>query len=298
MENEIKVNRENPSQMAEGIAMQRFGESNRPEDERICYDPYAIHFIRPEIIEFGMNHPEEAKAKIVEVEKQFPGLSSSIMARVRYFDDFIKKSVNEGLEQLVILGAGYDTRAYRLDDLKKGVHIFEVDHPNTQSFKIEKINEIFGSIPENVTYVPIDFEVQELGLKLIEYDYDPLKTTLFVMEGLVMYIPHKSVAKTLSFISKNSAKGSSIIFDYYPQSVVDGTCKLEIGNNIRNHLIKLGEPLQFGINEEEIEDFLIDFGFSDINNVTSEDYQKLYFHGKNQNREVCSLLYFASAVVN
>jgi methyltransferase (TIGR00027 family) len=185
-----------------------------------------------------------------------------------------------------------------LDDIKNDIKVFEVDHPNTQSFKIEKIKEIFGSAPENVTYVSIDFDFQKLGPRLLEEGYDSSKKTLFIMEGLVMYIPPKAVAETLSFIAKNSHNGSAIIFDYYPESVVDGTCKLEIGNNIRNHLINSGEPLQFGINEEEIEDFLKEFGFSDIKNVTNEDYKKLYFHGKNQNRDVCSLLYFAHAVVD
>ncbi len=88
-----------------------------------------------------------------------------------------------------------------------------------------------------------------------------------------------------------------VLFDYYPESVVDGNCKLEVGQNIRNHLIELEEPLQFGINEEEIEDFLKEFGFSDIQNITSEDYKKAYFHGVNENREVCSLLYFVHATV-
>jgi O-methyltransferase involved in polyketide biosynthesis len=117
------------------------------------------------------------------------------------------------------------------------------------------------------------------------------------MEGLIMYIPPKAVAKTLLFIVENSGKGSQVIFDYYPESVVDGTCKLEIGTNIRNHLIQLEEPLQFGIKEEKINDFLTEFGFSEIQNVTSEDYKKAYFHGKNENRDVCELLYFAHAVV-
>lgn len=291
---ENKVNRENPSKMAEGIAMQRFGESNKPEDERICYDPYAIHFIRPEIIEFGMKHPEEAKAKIEQTENLFPGLSSSIVARVRYFDDFVEKSIEEGLEQLIILGAGYDTRAYRIEGLKD-IKVFEVDHPNTQSFKIEKIKEIFGYTLDNVVYVPVDFETETLSQKLFDNGYSSLKKTLFIMEGLVMYIPPKSVAETLSFIVENSGKGSAVLFDYYPESVVDGTCKLEIGANIRNHLIQLGEPLQFGIKEDEIEDFLKQFGFSNIKNVTSEDYKKAYFHGKNENRDVCDLLYFANA---
>lgn len=296
-ENKLKANLKGPSKMAEGIAMHRFGESSKPEDERICYDPYAIHFISPDIIEFGMKHPEEAKAKVEQMEKLFPGLSSSIIARVRYFDDFLEKFIEEELEQLVILGAGYDTRAYRIEELKGKIKVFEVDHPNTQSFKVQKLEEIFGSIPEHVVYVPVDFEIESFGQKLSDKGYDPSKKTLFVMEGLVMYIPPKAIAETLSFIVENSGKGSAVIFDYYPESVVDGTCKLEIGDNIRNFLIKQGEPLQFGIKEEKIEDFLAEFGFSNIKNVTSEDYKKAYFHGINENRDVCSLLYFVHAVV-
>lgn len=293
---ENKVNRENPSKMAEGIAMQRFGESKKPEDERICYDPYAVHFISSKIIEFGMKYPEEAKAAIENTERLFPGLSNSIMARVRYFDDFVKRSIEEGLEQLVILGAGYDTRAYRIKELEN-VKVFEIDHPNTQSFKIEKLKEIFGSTPGHVVYVPVDFETEKLGRKLLNNGYDKSKKTLFVMEGLVMYIPPKAVAEILIFIVENSGKGNAVIFDYYPESVVDGTCKLEIGTDIRNHLIQIGEPLQFGIKEAEIEDFLMQFGFSKIQNITSEDYKELFFHGKNENRKVCELLYFAHAVV-
>lgn len=293
---ENNVNRENPSKMAEGMAMQRFGESVKLEDERICYDPYAVHFISPEIIKFGREHPKEAKVKVEQMEKLFPGLSSSIMARVRYFDDFTKKSIEEGIEQVVIMGAGYDTRAYRIEELKD-IKVFEVDHPGTQSFKIQKIGEIFGSLPDHVVYVPVDFEKDTLGQKLLDNGYDSSKKTLFIMEGLIMYIPPKAVAKTLLFIVENSGKGSHVIFDYYPESVVDGTCKLEIGTNIRNHVAEQGEPLQFGIKEEKIEDFLTEFGFSRVQNVTSEDYKDLYFHGKNENRDVCELLYFAHALV-
>jgi methyltransferase (TIGR00027 family) len=295
--NQAKPNRKKQSKMAEGIAMQRFGESNKPEDERICYDPYAKHFIRPEVIEFGKTHPKKAKKLIEDTESLFPGLSSSIMARVRYFDDFVKKSIEDGLEQLVILGAGYDTRAYRIEKLKNNIKVFELDHSNTQIFKIEKIREIFGSTLDNVVYVPVDFETEKFGEKLLAKGYESSKKTLFILEGLVMYIHPKAVAEIFQYIAENSGKGSEVIFDYYPQSVVDGTCKLEVGQNIRNHLIELEEPLQFGIKEDEIEDFLMEFGFSNIKNVTSADYKKAYFHGKNKNRDVCTLLYFAHALV-
>ena len=294
---ENKVNRENPSKMAEGIAMQRFGESAKPEGERICYDPYAIHFISQEIIEFGMKHPEEAKALIENTEKLFPGLSSSIMARVRYFDDFVERLANEALEQLVILGAGYDTRAYRIEGLKENVKVFEVDHPNTQSFKIQKVKEIFGSISNHVVYVPIDFDTQKLDQRLLECGYGPSKKNLFIMEGLFMYIPPDAVDEILSFIVNNSAKGSTVIFDYVPQSVVDGTSDLGVGKNLHNHAKEYKEPLQFGIEEGTLETFLKERGFSSIENVTSEDYRKAYFDGKNRSKEVCSLFLFAHAVV-
>ena len=293
----MKPNREGPSKMAEGIAMQRFAESSKDEDERICYDPYAIHFINPEIVEFGIKHPEEAKAKIEAMENQLPGLSSSIIARVRYFDDIVKESIGDGLQQLVILGAGYDTRSYRIEGLDEKVKVFEVDHPNTQNFKKEKIIEIFRSLPDHVTYVPIDFETQKLGQMLFENGYNESLKTLFIMEGLIMYIPPEAVDETLNFIVNKSGKDSQIIFDYYPESVVDGTTALAVGQNIRNFLIQMGEPLQFGIKEGTIGKFLSSYGFSKINDVTSKDYKKAYFNGKNKNRDVCDILYFAQAVV-
>jgi len=296
-ETHVKPNREAPSKMAEGIAMQRFRESSKSEDDRICYDPYAIHFINPEIVEFGIKHPEEAEARVEAMENQLPGLSSSIIARVRYFDDIVTESIGEGLEQLVILGAGYDTRAYRIEGLDENVKVFEVDHPNTQNFKKEKIIEIFRSLPDHVTYVPIDFETQKLGPVLFENGYNKSVKTLFIMEGLIMYIPPEAVNETLNFIANSSGKGSQIIFDYYPESVVDGTTARAVGQNIRKFLIQLGEPLQFGIKEGTSEKFLSSYGFSKIQTVTSANYKKAYFEGKNKNREVCDLLYFAHAVV-
>lgn len=93
------------------------------------------------------------------------------------------------MEQLVILGTGYDTRAYRIKGLKEKVKVFEVDHPGTQIIKKEKIREILGSLPEHVRYVSVDFEKERLGQRLIESRYDPSSKTLFVLEGLIYYIP-------------------------------------------------------------------------------------------------------------
>ena len=289
-----KATGKGPSKMAESIALQRMAESALPGGERICYDPYAVHFVDPDVLRFAKKDPEKARAMKEHYERLFPGLGNSIRARVRYFDDFVKASVDNGLEQLVILGAGYDTRAYRIDGLEE-IKVFEVDHPATQSLKIEKIEKIFGRLPEHVVYVPVDFESEDLGQKLLEKGYCISQKTLFVMEGLIMYIPPVAVDETLSFVANNSERGSRIIFDYYPQSVVDGTSNLEVAKNIRDSLIQLGEPLQFGI--VEVESFLGDRGFSQVHNIKSEDYKGEYFHGANKDRAVCSLLYFVHAII-
>ena len=143
--NKAFVERTGPGcKTAEGIAIHRFTESQRPEGERICYDPYAVYFLSPETLEFRAHNPDKVKAAQEQYERFFPGLGNSIRAKVRYFDDFIKKSIDEGLEQLIILEAGYDSRAYRIEGLKN-IRVFEVDHPSTQNLKIKKIKKIFGS---------------------------------------------------------------------------------------------------------------------------------------------------------
>ena len=295
---EIKKGR--PSSTAEEVAIHRAVESMRPENERICHDPYAIRFLSPEtsrFLEMIANGSSMAKAKMEEMNRLFPGTQNSIVARVRYIDDIVEESIDDGIEQLVILGAGYDTRAHRIKRLEK-IKVFEVDHPSTQAVKIEKVKEIFGSLPAHVRYVPVDIGSEDLCQRFTENGYDRSQRTLFTMEGLLYYFPPKLVDELLSFIAVSSGRGSTIVFDYFPKSMVDGTCKSEVGKRIRERVERYGEPLKFGIREGAVVDFLTQRGFFDVKDVTSEDYKKAYFRGANANRDVCSLYSFAHARVN
>lgn len=292
------VKRKDTSGTAEEIAFHRVVESAKPEEERICYDPYAVHFLGSDLLKFleatACNYPE-AKARMEEMNNLFPGTQNSIVARVRYFDDYLRSSLNEGVEQVVVLGAGYDTRAYRIE-LKDSVKVFEVDYQETQKMKREKIKEIFGHLSEQVVYVNADIESEELN-RLLENGYDPLKKTLFMMEGIIYYLSPGSVDNLLSFIVQHSGRNSKLIFDYFPESMIDGTCESEVGKRICERVKQTGEQFKFGIKEGTIEKFLRERGFTQIQNVTSEDYRKLYFHVKNKDREVCSLYSFVHAVV-
>lgn len=280
---------------AMAVAFFRLQESQKPEGERICYDPYAIHFADPGILEWLANNPEKAKAMQEQGERLFPGLQNSNIARVRFFDDFVKNSLDKGLEQLVILGAGYDTRAYRIEGLKK-IKTFEVDRPETQAFKIEKIRKIFSSLPDHVVYTPADLATNDFGKKLLEMGYSRSLKTLFLMEGLLMYLSPETVDEILSFIVRNSSRGCCILFDYYLESETDDI--YERGKRLMKASEEnAGDRPLYLFKKGTIEAFLTKRGFSNIHNVTSQDYKKAYFHGVNEGRTVSSLLSFAHATV-
>ena len=276
-----------PSGTAEGVAAFRAVEAMLPEDERICYDPYAVHFTSEARLAWLIKNPNHP----------FSGLQNTIAARVRYFDEMVKVAARDGLEQLVIMGAGYDTRAYRIDELTRDVRVFEIDHPDTQRVKKEKIRNIFFKLPDHVTYVAVDFETQDFGQRLLECGYSVTKKTLFLMEGLLMYLPGHAIDEMLSFMVHNSGRGSAILFDCSKETAAGDTPDPDIRRAIREHTARQGEPIRFAIPKEGIETFLTEREFSQVRNVTSAEYKRMYFTGKNKDRVLYQPLSFTWAVI-
>ncbi|BDZ69834.1 SAM-dependent methyltransferase [Methanobacterium petrolearium] len=289
-----KENLKEPNPTAEFVASHRAVESLKPENERICYDPYAIQFLKPETLEI-INDPVKLKAINEMAGPIGQEMGTSLRIRVRYFDDFIERSVDNGLEQLVILGAGYDTRAYRINGLEN-VKVFEVDYPDTQHFKIQKIVEIFGFLSDHVVYVPVDLETHTLGQSLVDKGYESSKKTLFVMEGLIQYISPEYVDEIFSFIARNSGKGSAVIFDYHDESAINETSKA--GKMIKNFLEQMGEHLKFSINKGEVEKFLSQHGFFNIISVSSAEYRNKYLPETDENEKFYNPMFFAHAMVD
>lgn len=293
---ETNTNRNGPSTMAEKIAVIRACESMKPEDERICFDPYALHFLDPGTRQALFRNAGAFRYILAQIENELPGISGALVARARWFDEISQQSANTGYGQIVILGAGYDTRAYRLNDLKT-TRVFEVDHPETIRVKVEKIREIFGTLPNQVTYVPADLEEDGLELKLAARGYDSACRTLFLMEGLIMYLSPSSVDRLFSFIVKNSPKGSSVLFDYCPED--DGTGFGPGWASVRSataFVRRQGEPLRSCV-KGSIRDFLTMRGFAGIRNMTGADLRQAYFTGKNSGRTISELYSIASASV-
>jgi methyltransferase (TIGR00027 family) len=277
------------STTAQGIAFARALESRKLAGERICYDPLARRLISPAFYLLGRLFANYG-------ERKGPGVIGFLVARCRYIDDYLQACLGTGIEQLVILGAGLDSRAYRFEQLKGRVKVFEVDHPATQQAKLEKLEKIFGKQPEHVTYVPVDFDEEALH-KLFDFGYSRREKTLFIWEGVVYYLTAEAVDQTLGFVVKNSGSGSSIIFDYLYTSALTAAHKR--GEIVRMQRAKryTGEGLVFGIEERQVEEFLRARGYTQIQNVTSEDLKRIYFIGVNQARTIAPIYAIVHATV-
>lgn len=290
------MEKKSPSITAEDMAGHRAFEMLRPENERVCEDPFAQYFINEQTRK-TLKSPFKRKIRNWIFQAVHPGGSDAVVIRARFIDDFVKKQVKEGLEQLVILGAGYDCRPYRMEELKNGISVFEVDHPATQEIKTEKLGSILKSIPNNVHFIP--YSISEKGLEdtLLKSGYDVAKKSLFIMEGLVMYLPREDVAHILEFVANNAGNGSSVVFDYLPIGIDDGSIGIKVGKTLHNYAKKRGEPFQFGSDEKGIKNLLEQTGFQNIDCVTAENCRAKYFHGPNQKRKISQLFSFAHGEV-
>jgi len=284
------------SKTAEMIALSRAVESSRPVDSRLFYDPYAMNFLCTKYRIIGKSRFLTAILYWFFAERPFPGAHGEQVSRTRYIDDYMLECIAAGIKQLVILGAGYDSRAYRFDELKEDIKVFEVDHPDTQMVKIEKIRRILNTLPDHVVYVSIDFSREKLDQKLSESGYERNLKTLFIWEGVTFYLTAEAVDETLAFVAENSGEGSSIIFNYMLESIVDGSDKSKLVKKLKEYVGRRGEPLTFGIAEADIENYLLGRGFCQVTNVNDE-FLRGYFTKVNRKKEVSPFVPIAHATV-
>jgi methyltransferase (TIGR00027 family) len=280
------------SMTAIGIAIVRAMESEKPEAERICYDPYARQFVNG-----ALYHFVKFFDRLGYSERRGPGVMGFLTVRDRHIDEYLKTCLANGVQQVMILGAGYDTRAYRFEEFKRGVKVFEVDHPATQQAKLKRLQKIFGEVPQYVTYVPIDFNTQTLEQRLRECGYDERAKTLFIWQGVTHYLTPSGVDGTLAFVVNHSAPSSSIIFDYMYTSLLDGTVRHGEVSQMRRNRWLSNEALAFGIPEGTITAFLEQRGFTQVCDANFKYLHDTYFTGINAKRMMADGYAIASAVV-
>jgi methyltransferase (TIGR00027 family) len=280
------------SRSAAGVAGMRAVESLRPERTRIVFDPYARAFASGFLSTFLRLMIDSG----IYARIGGKGAMEFIVLRERYIDDYLKACLREGLDQVVILGAGFDTRAYRIPGIEK-THVFEVDHPNTQEVKLGKLRKVIDPLPSHVTFVPMDFNTQSLCKHLQASGYNEQGKTLFIWQGVTYFLTAQGVDNTLAFIAEHSGPGSAVVFDYFYSETLHDKSRRDVQMMQRTARL-VGEEYMFGIDKGRVEEFLTERGFHDIHNMTIEDLGKLYFTGPNSKRPVRPGLAIVSAKVN
>ena len=208
-----------------------------------------------------------------------PGLNEYMIARTAYFDHLFVEALKDQTSQVVFLGAGYDTRAYRFANLNHGTRIFELDIAPTQDRKRKCIKSARLKVPEFLTFIPIDFNHQSLADVLGEAGYQSHLKTLFIWEGVSYYLDAASVDRTFEIASKAAHPESSIAFDYIvsisKENIDDYYGVKEFSQTMREQ--HPNEDLLFSIDEGEIESFLEQRGLRVVEYLNNDDIEKRYF---------------------
>ena len=189
-------------------------------------------------VKYRMSGTYFAYPRVPEVGAE--GIGDLVVARTLYFDRIIERVVGD-MEQFVVLGAGYDTRAYGA--LKKErIAFYELDQPTTQKLKVASLHSA-GIDTSHVTYVQVDFSQEDAFEKLQASGYDPRKKTLFLWEGVTLYLNEKDVRKTLRDIRENAAPGSVVVADFYAERMI----RIGSGALGKKALEYTDEALAFGL---------------------------------------------------
>jgi methyltransferase (TIGR00027 family) len=196
-----------PSATAQRVGIRRAAHQLL-DDPKVFNDPIALRIIGKEGASALQTDPNQFESTPLS-----PYLRAFIAARSRYAEDQLAEAVQRGAGQYVILGAGLDTFAYRNPYPEGVLHVFEVDHPATQTWKRARLKEIGFPLPRDLTFAPVDFESQTLAEGLKSAGYDPGQRTFFSWLGVTEYLTSDAVMATLRFIA-SAPVGSGVVFDY------------------------------------------------------------------------------------
>ena len=266
---------------AQGVAKQRLIETIAGPEKSVINDPYADKFVIGSGVIKLMGH----RLNVWLTSKLAPGFHEHLISRTRFIDDLIEKSAKEGIEQYVILGAGYDSRANRLN-LPPSLKIFEVDQPEVSDIKLSKLPKDLPNL-ENITYVNVDFSYQSLSEQLLTAGFDQTKSTIFTLEGVSQYITKEAVSSTIQELSLITKDARSIFFMSYVDELLKKDPAACFGkgypnptkkaNLIQTLSAKVGEPWISFYRDEEVESILAENDYAIKENVTLEDLNSLYF---------------------
>jgi methyltransferase (TIGR00027 family) len=212
------------------------------------------------------------------------GIYEYVIARTKYIDAAFAQALNRGFEQILIFGAGFDTRALRLGPGGGTTRVFELDAAPTQQAKIQQYHRRGLNIPSNLVFIAIDFDKEALPDKLDAAGFLNGCKSLFILEGVLMYLAPESVRATLRTIQTYAGDGSLLVFDYVRASVLRGERTLYGEAEITQTVSKVGESWRFGLDPDETASFVADYGFQVCDQKDAQALETAYFQDADGHR--------------
>ncbi|HEX6229802.1 MAG TPA: SAM-dependent methyltransferase [Solirubrobacterales bacterium] len=248
-----------PRSTAEGACA--FRAAGAPEEDPAvrCPDDMAAGFLGGFNVTTLAKRPATRRIWLAGANRKVPGAYTYEILRAKFIDEVLLGEVDAGLEQLILLGAGLDSRPYRLAEQLRGVRVIEVDHPESLESKRARLRRMLGAEPDHVTYLGIDFTRDDLGPALDAAGHERSARTLFVWSGVAIYLPEDAVRDVLTWVGGHGGS-ASIVFDAAWAGAIDGSHEYFGAAELRKAVESTGEPLRWGIPEGRAEETLSGFG--------------------------------------
>ena len=209
-------------------------------------------------------------------ERLVPGAYHYETARVKHIDAILCTELRKGLDQLVLLGAGYDSRPYRFAGPLRHVHVLEVDQAAISQVKRRKAARVLGQPPSHVTFVESDFTRDDVTAQLSACGHHFMGATLVILSGVTPYLPAWAVERLFMFVARHGSPRTSVVFDYVFSEMIDGDDTFRGAAPTRRRLAALGEPLRFGIAADGVARYVEAFGLTLASDLRPAELARRY----------------------
>ena len=264
------------SRTAQYMALFRALETTRSPGTRLFGDPYAISFLDKGLKKATQLSKLSLFRNLVQkiIQNKIPGALSSGIARTKYIDDLLQYTINHGVQQVMILGAGFDTRGLRLGFLRN-TPVIEIDHPNTSALKLNVLKERLGKLPAHISYYQVDFNLHSLEELATWNNIQFSVPTTIIWEGVTNYLSAEAIDSTFRFVNRFTG-GSYVIFTYVHKTVLDNPQSFYGAEKLLNDLEKIQERWTFGFRPEELKGYLNKYDLALLEDTGAAEYRRKY----------------------
>jgi len=275
------------SQTATVVALWRAMESSRAVATRLFEDPFAAAFIGWRF-RWALHLSQLPVVRAVLpwslIDGHWSGARGTVVVRTRYIDDLLGAALRRGVDQVVILGAGFDCRAYRIRGIER-TRVFEVDHPMTQGKKQDVLRRRLGALPPHVAMLAIDFNTHTLDTVMTSSGYRREAQTFFICEGVTHYLSADAVDTLFRYVARNAAVGSQMVFTYIHRAALDGSVTFAGAERTLATVQRVGEPYTFGFDPPELPQYLAARHLRLVEDVGASTYRERYLIPRGREQE-------------